>query len=388
MAAVEYGPQRRRLGLGAYHLPNREMWITPRTPQAPTQIPAHAPHPAYSFTRRHTAPLCTTPIHTAGPAAQRVAHALATLITRIFGSARYPYPAPQSAWQATLPTYIARALARSALPLPVVIGAMALLLRYKDAVPYSVAYGNDAARLFLAAVLVSAKVADAAKAPLEWWADIGGGVFGVRELKRMERELCRVLQWDVLPDRATHAWLAGVVRALCEEELDAGGGGGYGIDDDDDGREDDSYMLLDVDVGGAGEESDDEEWDLDWDDDDSASARNHRLNPPPPAYHDAVGAPPFVEPRAAPAYTVVRPAQGHTPADVEDRMRLARAFAAPALPPPARCCGLRHRPAGAHARAPSSEREEERRSGGVLAALRERVGQLVQRRPRVPPRIN
>ncbi len=93
MAAVEYGAQHHRgPALGAYHLPDREMWmITPHTPQAPTPpLPTYTPHHAHHpFSRGHQAPTYTTPRH---HATQRVAYALATLITRMFGSARYPYP--------------------------------------------------------------------------------------------------------------------------------------------------------------------------------------------------------------------------------------------------------------------------------------------------------
>ncbi|KAF9476795.1 hypothetical protein BDN70DRAFT_152270 [Pholiota conissans] len=174
--------------------------------------------------RSHPSPRTTPP-----PLPPHVlARAYTNHIIDIFGSARYPYPAPRSLWQSSLPSYIAYILSASGLPMEVGMSAMVLLFRYKDAMPGSVAYGEDAARLWVAAYVVAAKVVSDVDVDLEMRrreVDCGGGGggggeggqgiahiprrgmdfwfhaalqrFSVDELRNMELELCRILHWDV-----------------------------------------------------------------------------------------------------------------------------------------------------------------------------------------------
>lgn len=386
----------RAFGPGANHLPNRDIQQAPTSTSRPVFARPYADRreTAYQSLRPSSSP------HTppgAAPIYQRAAQVFAALITRTFGSALYPYPAQRSTWQKTLPAYISTVLVEASLPLPVGLSALILLLRYKAAVPHAVAYGDDAARLFLAAYIVAAKLAGAPYAPRDvraWWR-VGGGRFSCTELGRMERELCRVLKWDVLPDRATYVWLSGSVRAACDE--------GYArVRSGDDpwsefGRGDPGTAD---DEGGAG--ADDPI--IDIDDDDRTRARNYRLNPPPPPYDVAAYDAPVGE---VPPYTVIRPAQGHTRADVEDRERLMHMLMAPTPPPPRTCMGsVRYGsvPSDAHRHidppasvscTDMSGQQQQHRSGtgpgralpggaGVLEVLRERVLQFVLRRPGLP----
>lgn len=102
---------------------------------------------------------------------------------------------------------------------------MVLVFRYKDAVPHSVAYGDDAARLFLAAYIVAAKVISnvdlepqggGASSPqrLDFWFRVSQKRFPIEELRRMEVQLCRILRWDVQVNRET---LASIRRAVYQE---------------------------------------------------------------------------------------------------------------------------------------------------------------------------
>ncbi|KAF8179225.1 hypothetical protein BJ912DRAFT_1045203 [Pholiota molesta] len=156
-----------------------------------------------------------------------LARAFTQQIIHIFTSARYPYPSVRSMWQVTLPLYISGILYAARLPVEVGLSAMVLVFRYKDAVPHSVAYGDDAARLFLAAYIIAAKVvADgggggggAASPPqtLDFWFRVSQQRFPVEELRRMELQLCRILRWDVQVSREALACIRRSVYQECGE---------------------------------------------------------------------------------------------------------------------------------------------------------------------------
>ncbi|KAF8967510.1 hypothetical protein BDZ97DRAFT_2056903 [Flammula alnicola] len=174
-----------------------------------------------------------------------VAKVCTNYIIHLFASSNYPYPSSRSAWQKHLSAYISLALRVSDLDVTVAIAAMTLLCQYKDASPFSVAYGDDAYRLFLASYIVAAKVMyNPPRSPRFWWR-IGNGKFECDELVNMEVELRRVLRWDVQIDHGMFAWFKRVIYC-------------YSASDSDD-------CIAD-------------EW---------AQENDMRLNPPPPAYQDA-----------------------------------------------------------------------------------------------------
>ncbi|KAJ3495014.1 hypothetical protein NLJ89_g10696 [Agrocybe chaxingu] len=159
----------------------------------------------------------TTSFGAAAPAAQPNYETISLVCTahmnHLFGSARYPYPCPRSAWQSHLPSYIKAALISSQLDVSIVYHAMTLLGQYKFAVPHSVAYYDDAYRLFMSAYIVAAKVScDTPHAP-RFWRLVGRGKFTSEELLKMELEFCHVLEWDVQIPETAFAWFKGIVES-------------------------------------------------------------------------------------------------------------------------------------------------------------------------------
>ncbi|CAA7259427.1 unnamed protein product [Cyclocybe aegerita] len=153
----------------------------------------------------------------AAPAAQpnyeTVSLVCAAYMNHLFGSARYPYPCPRSAWQPHLPSYIKTALISSQLDVSVVYHAMTLLGQYKVALPESVAYYDDAYRLFMSAYIVAAKVSCDTPHELRFWRLVGRGKFTSEELVKMELEFCRVLKWDVQIQATAFTSFKGIVES-------------------------------------------------------------------------------------------------------------------------------------------------------------------------------
>ncbi|KAJ3512487.1 hypothetical protein NLJ89_g3498 [Agrocybe chaxingu] len=136
----------------------------------------------------------------------------AAYINHLFGSMRYPFPSTHSIWQTRLPSYIKAALQFSQLDVSIVVAAMTLLGQYKDVVPTSVAYYDDAYRLFMSAYLVAAKVSCDTPRTLRWWRIVGRGKFNEEELVKMEMELCRVLKWNVQVDEEKFRYFKCIVE--------------------------------------------------------------------------------------------------------------------------------------------------------------------------------
>ncbi|KAF8887269.1 hypothetical protein CPB84DRAFT_1525223 [Gymnopilus junonius] len=131
----------------------------------------------------------------------------AKYMVRLFASKRYPYPSLCSQWQVTLPAFISSVLRLSAFDTTVVAVTMTFLLRYKEAAPRHVAYNDDAYRLFFAAYIVASKVIyDYNLAPLPFWKRVASHWFSHKEIRMMEMELCRVLDWDFRFDASSFAW--------------------------------------------------------------------------------------------------------------------------------------------------------------------------------------
>ncbi|KAF8165961.1 hypothetical protein B0H34DRAFT_691199 [Crassisporium funariophilum] len=88
---------------------------------------------------------------------------------------------------------------------------MTLLSRYKDILHLSVAYDDDAYRLFLASYIVASKVLCDAPRKMRFWKRAGGDKFSCDELMKMELEFCRVLSWDVQIEEVTYTWFRMIV---------------------------------------------------------------------------------------------------------------------------------------------------------------------------------
>jgi len=128
------------------------------------------------------------------------------IMIRLFGSPRHLYPSPRSAWQAYLPAYVARALRTFELDITVLIGALTLLFRYKEARPDNVAFDDDAYKLFLSTYVVAHNVMCNESRSLAFWRRVGQEIFPCEEITSMEGELCRVLGGNVQIDDELYAW--------------------------------------------------------------------------------------------------------------------------------------------------------------------------------------
>ncbi|PPQ66867.1 hypothetical protein CVT24_008575 [Panaeolus cyanescens] len=124
----------------------------------------------------------------------------------LFASARYLYPSPRSVWQERLPTFIASVLGHSGLDLAVLIVAMTYLCKYKEANIFSVAYDDDAYRLFLASYMVAAQVSSDYDDELRqgalppWIQAAAGEKFTDEELLGMQDSFRLSLKGDVRVD--------------------------------------------------------------------------------------------------------------------------------------------------------------------------------------------
>jgi hypothetical protein len=312
-----------------------------------------------------------------------LARAFSQQIIHIFKSARYPYPSVRSMWQVTLPLYIAGILYAAQLPVEVGLSAMVLVFRYKDAVPHSVAYGDDAARLFLAAYIIAAKVvadgggAESPPQTLDFWFRVSQKRFPVEELRRMELQLCRILRWDVQVSREA---LACIRRAVYQECGEAGA---------------EALGVMD-------EEEEEEEEEEETGAEERVRYGQYVERPPPPyceserdvrvvetpGAHGTVasqgeytgarrgswqsgGVSSMARPQAQ---ALIPSANGMTHEDYEDRQSFGRIFEEASAPPPTIST----------AREENRRRNSEEKDKSLIAVVKERIFQIVLRKPSLP----
>ncbi|KAF9034055.1 hypothetical protein BJ165DRAFT_1615877 [Panaeolus papilionaceus] len=130
----------------------------------------------------------------------------ASYMIYLFASTKYLYPSPLSAWQDHLPIFIASVLQHSGLDLPVLTIAMTYLCKYKEANIFSVAYDDDAYRLFFASYTIAAQVSsgrndDLRRHHLAPWSRIAsGGRWDDDELLIMQASFRSALKGDLCVD--------------------------------------------------------------------------------------------------------------------------------------------------------------------------------------------
>ncbi|TDL15316.1 hypothetical protein BD410DRAFT_817001 [Rickenella mellea] len=95
----------------------------------------------------------------------------------------------------SLTHFIAYALHRTRLHPSVLSLALALLHRLKARFP--AARGSSGHRLFLSSYMIASKVICDDTYSHKSWAVVGQGMFAVREVKQMEREMCSYLEWQL-----------------------------------------------------------------------------------------------------------------------------------------------------------------------------------------------
>lgn len=119
----------------------------------------------------------------------------AHFVTHLFACPEQPpvvqpnQPAPR------LDLFIAYALHRTRLHESVTFAALYLLQRLKARFP--AARGSSGHRLFISAFMLSSKVICDDTYSNKSWSIVGQGMFALREINQMEREMCSYLEWQL-----------------------------------------------------------------------------------------------------------------------------------------------------------------------------------------------
>lgn len=126
----------------------------------------------------------------------------ARFVTHLFTCPEFPPGSnPNSRHeQARLPLFIAYALHRTKLHPSVVFAALVLLQRLKARFP--TARGSSGHRLFISAYMIASKVICDDTYSNKSWSIVAQGMFNLREINQMEREMCTYLDWELVVDNA------------------------------------------------------------------------------------------------------------------------------------------------------------------------------------------
>ncbi|KAJ7782717.1 hypothetical protein B0H16DRAFT_1494079 [Mycena metata] len=150
----------------------------PQPPHIPKKVPLNAPRQAaYSVPPPQPQPTKTDPYY----GYEYIAQLSARFITHLFACP--PFPPQSTHSQAKLPYFIAYALHRTKLHQAVTYAALVLLQRLKARFP-------TAARLVICDDTYSNKS----------WSIVAQGMFTLREINQMEREMCNYLDWELTVD--------------------------------------------------------------------------------------------------------------------------------------------------------------------------------------------
>ena len=120
-------------------------------------------------------------------------------ITHLFACPEYPPSSSNS--QVKLPHFIAYALHRTKLHTSVTFAALVLLQRLKARFP--TARGSSGHRLFVSAFMLASKVICDDTYSNKSWSIVAQGMFQLREINQMEREMCQYLEWELNVDPVT-----------------------------------------------------------------------------------------------------------------------------------------------------------------------------------------
>lgn len=110
-------------------------------------------------------------------------------------------PAGKNPKPPRLDHFIAYALHRTRLPESVTYASLFLLQRLKKRFP--AAKGSSGHRLFISAFIVSSKVICDDTYSNKSWTIVAQGLFQLREINQMEREMCSYLEWQLCVDKDT-----------------------------------------------------------------------------------------------------------------------------------------------------------------------------------------
>ncbi|KAJ7928709.1 hypothetical protein B0H13DRAFT_1597303 [Mycena leptocephala] len=125
-----------------------------------------------------------------------IAQLSARFITHLFAC---PQATPGSRWQTQLPHFIAYALHRTKLH-QATYAALVLLQRLKARFP--TARGSSGHRLFISTFMIASKVICDDVYSNKSWSIVAQGMFTLREINQMEREMCNYLDWELTVDNS------------------------------------------------------------------------------------------------------------------------------------------------------------------------------------------
>jgi len=129
---------------------------------------------------------------------EAIARLSARFITHLFACPELPPVATHQ--NARLPHFIAYALHRTKLHQCVSIAALVLLQRLKARFP--TARGSSGHRLYISAFMIASKVICDDTYSNKSWGIVAQGMFSLREVNQMEREMCGYLEWELNVDNA------------------------------------------------------------------------------------------------------------------------------------------------------------------------------------------
>lgn len=168
---------------------------TVQQPPFPHDVPKKVPHnpsrqSAYAVPPPQ--PTKTDPFY----GYEYIAQLSARFITHLFACP--PFPPQSTHSQAKLPYFIAYALHRTKLHQAVTYAALVLLQRLKARFP--TARGSSGHRLFISAFMIASKVICDDTYSNKSWSIVAQGMFTLREINQMEREMCNYLDWELTVD--------------------------------------------------------------------------------------------------------------------------------------------------------------------------------------------
>jgi hypothetical protein len=177
----------------AHNITGSRMGFHVAPPPVPTKAAAPQPPPTRPdpyYGHENTARLC------------------GRFITHLFACPEYP---PTSSGSNTkLPHFIAYALHRTKLHSSVTFASLVLLQRLKARFP--TARGSSGHRLFISAFMIASKVICDDTYSNKSWSIVGQGMFQLREINQMEREMCQYLDWELNVEPSTLKEFEAMVR--------------------------------------------------------------------------------------------------------------------------------------------------------------------------------
>ncbi|KAH9989749.1 hypothetical protein BJV77DRAFT_668770 [Russula vinacea] len=134
---------------------------------------------------------------------EHTAKLCARFVSHLFACPDVPPPPapPSTTLTPRLDHFIAYALHRTRLHPSVTFAALYLLQRLKARFP--AAKGSSGHRLFISAFMLASKIICDDTYSNKSWCIVGQGMFALREINQMEREMCSYLEWQLNVDPTT-----------------------------------------------------------------------------------------------------------------------------------------------------------------------------------------